>query len=143
MLWSDLESIGRFLDPWREFERLNLAFSGPNGTSAVEFPAINVWASDDNAIVTAELPGTAPDSIEISVVGDSLTMRGSRRPEELKEGESYHRRERWSGQFTKTLELPFQVDAGKVDARFSKGVLNITLLRAEANKPRKISIKSE
>ncbi len=102
-----------------------------------------MWVSENNAVVTTEVPGIDPNALEISVVKDSLTLRGSRQDEELKEGESYHRRERWSGQFTKTLELPFPVDAGKVEARFAKGVLFISLPRAEADKPRKIVVKSE
>ena len=97
----------------------------------------------DHAVVTTEIPGIDPSAIEISVINDSLTLRGSRKPEELKEAESYHRRERWSGQFTKTLKMPFAVESGKVEARFSKGVLYISLPRAEAEKPRKIIVRSE
>jgi HSP20 family protein len=88
------------------------------------------------------LPGIDPNAIDISVVGKTLTLRGSRKPEEFKENESYHRRERWHGQFTKTIELPFDIDSGKVDAQYRKGILRITLPRAEADKPRKISVKS-
>jgi len=55
---------------------------------------------------------------------------------------SYHRRERWHGHFTKTLELPFNIESGKVEAKFLKGVLHISLPRAEADKPRKITVKS-
>jgi HSP20 family protein len=142
MLWSDLERLGSVLDPWREFVRMSRALSRLDGPS-VEFPAVNVWVSGDHAVVTTEIPGLDPKNIDISVVKDSLTLRGSRQAEELKKGESYHRRERWSGQFTKTLELPFAVEAGKVEARFSKGILYISLPRAEADKPKKISVKTE
>jgi len=143
MLWSEMERLGRVFDPWSEFERMNRTLRRFALPSTVEFPAINMWVSENNAVVTTEVPGIDPNALEISVVKDSLTLRGSRQDEELKEGESYHRRERWSGQFTKTLELPFPVDAGKVEARFAKGVLFISLPRAEADKPRKIVVKSE
>ena len=143
MLWSDLERVGRFFDPWREFERMSRALSRLDGPSTVEFPAMNVWVSGDHAVVTTEIPGIDPKTLDISVVNDSLTLRGSRQQEELKEGEYYHRRERWDGQFTKTLELPFRVEANKVEARFTKGVLYISLPRAEADKPKKISVKAE
>jgi HSP20 family protein len=143
MLWSELERIGRFLDPWREFERMSRALSRLDGISTVDFPAVNVWVSGDNAFVTTEIPGIDPKTLDISVVNDSLTLRGSRRAEELKEGEYYHRRERWDGQFTKTLALPFPVEAGGVEARFSKGILYISLPRAESDKPKKISVKAE
>jgi len=142
MLWSDLERIGRLIDPWREFERVNRSLSRWVSPSTIEFPAVNVWVAGDTAVVTTELPGIDPSAIDISVVGKTLTLRGSRKPEEFKENESYHRRERWHGQFTKTIELPFDIDSGKVDAQYRKGILRITLPRAEADKPRKISVKS-
>lgn len=142
MLWSDLERFGLSLDPWRDFERVNRALTGWNAQTSVEFPAVNVWVAENNAVVTSELPGVEPEDIDISVAGKTLTIRGSRKSEELKEGESFHRRERWHGQFTKTLEMPFSIESGKVEAKFVKGVLNIALPRAEAEKPRKISVKS-
>lgn len=140
MLWSDFEKLGGFFDPWREFERMSEAMSRLSGPVAVEFPAVNVWASADQAVVTTEVPGIDPKSLDITVVDKNLTLRGTRQPEELKEGEAYHRRERWNGQFTKTVELPFAVDSSKVEARLVKGVLNVFLPRAEADKPRKITI---
>ena len=88
------------------------------------------------------IPGISPEDIEISVVGKSLTLRGTRRADDLKDEEAYHRRERWHGQFSKTIELPFNVEAGKVNASFKKGVLYITLPRAEEEKPKTIHIKS-
>jgi len=142
MLWSDFERLGRFLEPWRDFERMHRVLSGRASALSIEFPALNVWVSGDNAVVTTELPGVDPNTIVISVVGKSLTIRGAREPEVLKEGESYHRRERWSGQFTKTIELPFTIDTTRVEAKFIKGVLHINLPRAEADKPRKIAVKS-
>jgi len=142
MLWSDLERFGLSLDPWRDFERVNRALTSWNAPTSAEFPAVNVWVAENNAVVTSELPGVEPEDIDISVAGKTLTIRGSRKFEELKEGESFHRRERWHGQFTKTLEMPFSIESGKVEAIFVKGVLNIALPRAEAEKARKISVKS-
>lgn len=138
MLWSD----GVF-ETLRELDGMRRALRRLDVPSTVEFPATNVWVSDNSAVVTTEIPGIDPNALEISVVKDSLTLRGSRQAEDLKEGESYHRRERWDGQFTKTLQLPFTVESGKVEAHFAKGVLSIFLPRAEAEKPRKISVKSE
>ncbi len=139
MLWSDLN----LFDPWREIEQMERALSRLTTRGAVEFPAVNLWLNGDEAVVTTELPGIDPGSIDISVIGKSLTLRGSRQPEEAKEGESYHRRERWYGKFSKTIELPFNVDTDKVSAKYSKGVLSLHLPRAEAEKPKKISIKSD
>jgi HSP20 family protein len=137
-------------DPWQEVERvqreMNRLFSNfyasPRTRVAPSFPAMNVWANQESAVVTAELPGVNPEDIDISVVGETLTLTGSRTPEELKEGEKYHRRERGQGKFTRTFQLPFPVEADRVEAVFDKGVLHISLPRAEADKPKKISIKA-
>ncbi|MBM4315661.1 MAG: Hsp20/alpha crystallin family protein, partial [Deltaproteobacteria bacterium] len=101
------------------------------------------WVGEGDVIVTAELPGMDTGNTDISVVGDTLTISGSRKAEPLKEGESYHRQERSHGQFKRTLQLPFRVEADKVEAKYEKGILRLTLPRAEADKPRKISVRSE
>lgn len=142
MLWSDLERLGRFFDPWSEFERISRALSDWRSVATPEFPAVNMWVSDEEAVITTEIPGINGETIDISLVGKSLTLRGSRQPEELHEGEAYHRRERWYGNFSKVIELPFTVEGDKTEARVTNGVLYIKLMRAEAEKPRKIAVKS-
>jgi HSP20 family protein len=106
------------------------------------FPAMNIWTDEDSAVVTAELPGVSIEEIDISVEKDTLTLRGRRQPEELDEGVTYHRRERRFGGFNRAFRLPFQVDAANVEAEFKSGVLSIVLPRAEADKPKKITIKA-
>jgi len=108
---------------------------------APAYPALNAWTSEEGVIITAELPGCNPDAIELAVVGDTLTITGAREPEEVAENATYHRRERGCGKFQRSLQLPFEVEAGKVEATFDKGVLHISLPRAEASKPKKIAIK--
>jgi HSP20 family protein len=144
MFWRD---FGRYGRPWlsavSDLERLQnemeRVFQGIRRPFAPEFPALNVWTNQDGALVSAELPGVDEKDIDISVTGSTLTLHGKRDASE--EGE-YHRRERETGAFTRTLDLPFQVEADKVEASFSKGILEIKLPRAEADKPRKISIRS-
>jgi len=133
--------------PWREMEQMQREMerllSAPEGNRmASAFPAMNVWTNQDGAVVTAELPGVSSEDIDISVVGETLTVSGLRQAEELPEGARYHRRERRHGRFTRTFELPFPVEADRVEATFNKGVLYISLPRAEADKPRKITVKS-
>jgi HSP20 family protein len=142
MLSTDFSRFG-LLDPWRTIEKLNRAASGMLAQSTSEFPAVNVWADNDRAIITSELPGIDGEKVDISVNGKSITMRGSRKSEEACEGECYHRQERWQGQFTRTIDLPYLIDTEKVEARFNKGVLHLTVPRAEADKPRKIAVKFE
>jgi HSP20 family protein len=144
MLWSDLERLGSFWDPWQDFERMRRTLFGDGGLSTtVEFPAVNVWVKDDNAVVTTEISGVDPKTVDISITGKSLTLRGSREPDKAREGYTYHRRERWYGQFSKIIDLPFSVETDKVEARFKNGVLYLELPRAKAEKPKKIAVKSE
>lgn len=136
-LFSSLREMQRLQDS------LNRVLSAGATNQSTEFPLVNVWTSEQGAIVRAEVPGIAPDDVDISLVHDTLTIRGSRKPEELSEGESRHRHERGSGEFTRSLQLPFGVEGDKVEAKFANGVLQITLPRAEAEKPRRISVVSE
>lgn len=106
------------------------------------FPAMNVWTNNEDVIVTTELSGFNADDIEISVVERNLQVSGKRNLEELKEGEVFHRQERMTGQFSRSIRLPFLVDNNKVEAEYANGVLKIYLPRAESEKPQKIQIKS-
>lgn len=144
MFWTDTGRYGRPRDLWREFERMSRLFPELTTpfTRATEFPAMNVWSDGNEAVVTTELPGVEPADADISVVGKTLTIKGIRKPEDAGDNGSYHRQERWTGAFTRTIELPFLIDQDKVEARFNKGVLEVKLPRAEADKPKKIKIAS-
>jgi len=137
-------------DPWRDFRRfrnemdqLLKHYSSERYEAPTEFPAVNILSNDENAIVTAELPGLAADDIELSIQADQLTMRGKRGSHECVEGEVYHRRERGFGEFIRTIGLPFVIAADKIEAMYKNGILTITLPRAEADKPKQISIKAK
>ena len=134
---------------WREMDRLQNemnrlfeSYSPSRVRRAPGYPAMNVWSNEEGLLVTAEVPGVVPDDIEVSVVGQTLTLTGVRKPDELDEGSRYHRQERGYGKFTRSLELPFPVDVSQVEATFKSGVLNISMPRAEEDKPRKIVVKS-
>lgn len=147
MFETGLWRFGGFADPSRDMRRLrqemDRIFSDFGEPAAREIPPVNAWIGEADAFVTAELPGIDPGAIEISVVGDTLTLSGSREVEPLKEGESYHRQERGYGKFSRSLQLPFHVDADKVEATYEKGIIGITLPRSESEKPRKILVKNQ
>lgn len=143
MIWSDFSRFNRTWDSWLEINRMRQMLHDLSIPTTGEFPAVNTWVSGDETEVTVELPGVDPKEVALSVVRKTLTLKGSRTPEETKEGESYHRHERWSGSFSRTIDLPFLIHAEKVVAKFNKGVLTINLPRAEEDKPRKIVVKSE
>ena len=109
---------------------------------SAEYPPINAWGNGDEVFVEAELPGYDAANIDISVVQSTLTLRGERQPVELKEGETYHRRERPTGRFVRTIEIPFEVENDQVEAEYKDGILTVRLPRAEAHRPKKIAVKA-
>jgi len=133
------------MDPFSDLMRLrsdmNRIFSGSAYPFEPAYPAVNVWVNEKGAVVTAELPGLDVEQMDISVLGDTLTLNGSRISEVLKENENYHRKERNGNKFSRTLQLPFKINDKAIEAHYDKGILRITLPREEAEIPKKIGIK--
>jgi HSP20 family protein len=106
---------------------------------------LDVYATPDEAIVIAAVPGMTPENLEITYTQNTLTLSGSV-PDvaESEQGQqaTWYLRELWSGQFQRTVTLPFEVDASKAEASFEHGIIRITLPKAEWTKPQKIAIKS-
>jgi HSP20 family protein len=131
-------------DPWREIDRMHREmtniFTLPRRQTVMAYPHLNIHTGDDDVIITAEIPGIDPADIDLNVTGDTLAIKGTRKGYEAKKGEAWHRRERGSGNFYRSVQLPYNVDGNKVQADYIKGVLKIVLPRAEADKPRKISV---
>lgn len=126
----------------REMNRLFDDYHPARMRRASGYPALNVWANAEGLRVTAEVPGVSPEDIDISVVGETLTLSGARKPDEVAEDVRYHRQERGCGEFTRSIQLPFPVDVEQVDATFIDGILEIVMPRAEEDKPRKIAVKT-
>jgi HSP20 family protein len=130
-------------DPFRELRRLQEEMdrlAGAFTPAAASFPAVNLYAGRDGIAILAELPGVAKDELEVHAHRDTLTLRGTRRPAAENE-QAYHRRERRSGAFTRTIQLPFRVDPEQIEARLENGVLQLSLQRPEEDKPRRIEVK--
>jgi len=106
------------------------------------FPALNVWEDDSNVYAEAEIPGVSKDDLEIYTVGNELTIKGRREPLP-EEGRSFHRRERGTGDFTRVVTLPTEVDAEKVEADLQNGVLTVRMPKTETHKARKITVKAD
>jgi HSP20 family protein len=126
----------------RDMNRLFNSYGPFRLRTAPSYPAVSVWAKEDGQVVNAEMPGVKAEDIDVSVVGDTLTISGKRGPEELPEGARFHRRERVAGEFSRSIQLPFAVDSEKVEASLKDGVLTLNLPRLEADKPKKITIQS-
>lgn len=125
-----------------DVDRLYRETSPRSSHRSSSFPAINIWSDEENALITAEIPGISKDDLEITVTGDTLNINGTKRMEETPEDAQYHRRERSYGEFNRSIQLPYTVDVNKVKADFALGVLKVFLPRVEAEKPKKITVKA-
>jgi HSP20 family protein len=128
----------------REMNRVFTDFFG-RGASPLRagvFPPVNVTEDQENLYIRAELPGIKPEEMEISVEGETLTLRGERKLHTA-ENVSYHRREREAGRFRRILTLPARINPEGVNAIFKNGVLNVVLPKAEEARPKQIRIKSQ
>jgi HSP20 family protein len=134
-IWREMDQLQR------EMNRLMESPFRPRRYFPVSFPAINILTSEDGQIVTAELPGMKAEDIEINVSADTLVLSGERTLDQA-EDVQYHRQERSHGKFSRSIQLPFMIDPGKVEAVFKDGILEISMVRAEADKPKKIAVKS-
>jgi HSP20 family protein len=105
------------------------------------YPGINLWQDGDAAYAEAELPGMTMDQIEVLVSGSDVTINGHRQISEMSDA-TYHRRERGTGQFSRTFSLPWEIDADHVEAKFRDGVLTVKLPKAESAKPKKVKVLS-
>jgi HSP20 family protein len=132
-------------DPFAALRRLqdevDRAFAAP-ARAAGGFPAVNMWQGPESVALAAELPGVAPEDVDVSVKEDVVTISGERQAPADEEGAVWHRRERSFGRFSRAIRLPFRVDPDRIEARLQDGVLQIELHRPEADKPRRIQIKA-
>ncbi len=104
-------------------------------------PAVNFWESGDAFLFEMEVPGVKNDQLDVSVVGDELTIKVER-PETEPDGATCHRRERPVGSLTRVIRLPGEVDAAKVEAELRNGVLTLRLPKSASAQPRKIPVKT-
>jgi len=142
------------ITPWRplreleEWERrANDLFGGPLWRLPVEerawMPAVDVFEKDDKFVVKAELPGMKEKDINVSVVGDTLSIRGEKKTEAEIDDEDYYRCERTYGSFYRSIPLPSTVDVDKIEASFEDGVLEVALPKSTKVKPKKIAVSAK
>lgn len=147
-------------NPWREMDALRReverAFDSFGGRRvspllggqvlaehfARTYPHINLSEDKDHVYIEALAPGVDPESLEITIVRDTVRIAGEKQAirSEVKP-EAYHRNERQAGKFIRTITLPVEVDGDKVTADYANGLLLIKLAKAEAAKPKQISVK--
>ena len=106
-------------------------------------PEVDVEETDDRYLFHVELSGVKPEDISVSVEDGVLTLAGERRFYDEKEAEGFRRVERRFGSFHRAMRLPTKVDPEAIEARYSNGVLDVTVPKAEETKPHRIEVKGE
>jgi len=104
-------------------------------------PAVDIFETDQNVVLKAELPGVDPKDVEIRVEYGTLYVKGERKLENQVKEENYHRIEWTYGSFMRTFPLPRSVDADKAAAEYKNGVLTLTMPKREEAKPKTIRIQ--
>ena len=144
-------------DPFGEFERLRqeldraagrfgvrsprLAFLP--GRAARQYPLVNLYDDGTNFQLEALAPGVDPAALEVTVVQNRLTLSGEKRSAGDVAPERLHRVERAAGRFVRTIDLPAEVEADRVEAQYRNGLLTLTLPRAETAKPRRVTVQAQ
>ncbi len=105
-------------------------------------PAIDVHQTDDAIVVTAALPGLKAEDVDITITGQTLSIRGEFKADEEVKRDQYIYRERRYGSFRRQLQLPTRVQGDHADASFEDGVLTLSIPKAEEVKPRQIQVKA-
>lgn len=140
--FRDLVSLREAMDRLFEesFVRPRARWLAPAG---VETLAVDMYETDDAVVVKSAIPGAKPEDLDVSVTGDTLTIKGETRTEEEVKEENYIRRECRYGSFCRSLTIPVPVVSDKAEAEFEDGVLILTLPKAEEVKPKAIKVKAK
>lgn len=137
-------------DPFQELFQLSndlLALSPYRGDQTLEsvrgswLPAIDISEDQQQITVKADLPGLKKEDIQVSLDHNILTIRGERKSEEVKKEKNFHRVERSYGSFERSFNLGSTVDGSRVNAEYKDGVLEVTVPKTEAAKPKQIEVK--
>jgi len=132
---------------WNEWDRMmdeffNLAPSRSNTAEVCEWvPRVDIREEKDRYVADFELPGLEKGDVEVTLEDGVLTVTGERKSEESTENDKVYRRERFYGKFSRSLRLPNDVDAERIEAGFKNGVLRIAVGKKDEAKPRTIEIK--
>lgn len=126
------EEIDNLFDQWPATTGVRTAVRGT-------FPPINVGATEDELQVYLFAPGLDANKLQLSMQQNLLTVAGEREVP-VNEAATYYRRERFAGEFRRVVTLPEDVDPDRVEARYRDGVLQISVKRKEAAKPRMITV---
>ena len=129
----------------REMETLMERFLAPEAGWLVGerfVPRTNIAETEKEFEITVELPGMKAEEVKVEMKGGELWITGEKKEEKEEKGKTFHRIERYVGEFRRVIPLPVEVEEAKIAAVFAEGVLKVTVPKAEAVKPRHIEVKT-
>jgi HSP20 family protein len=140
-LWDPFTGLADIQEEMNRLFDTSLQRTARGDFEGAFLPAIDVVEEKDNYLVKVELPGLTKEDVNVSLQDNYLAIRGEKKHEAETKEANFYRRERAYGAFSRTIELPTRVDAGKIDAQFKDGVLSVKLPKTEEAKPKQIEVK--
>lgn len=138
------DPFGDWLAVQRAMDRMMTPWTAPEWAANIE-TALDMYETDEAVVIKLSVPGWKPEDIQVSITGDTLTLKGETHTEnEHKDAtRTYIRRERRSGSFQRVITLPGSLNADGAVAEFENGLLTLTVPKAEEAKARTIQVKSK
>ena len=139
--FRDMMSMRDAMD--RMFEERFVRPPMPFGPWAGGSMAVDMYETDDSVVIKSGIPGVGAEDIDVSVTGDTLTIRAETKEEEEVQRENYLRRERRTGSYCRSVTLPGGLETDQAQADYTDGVLTLTFPKAEEVKPRTIKVEAK
>jgi HSP20 family protein len=138
---QSLDPVSGLLELQRELDRMVERSAGLGLSGRGVFPPVNIFSDKDGYVVRVEIPGVPPEQLTIETHSRTLTIAGKREVT-APAGGGFHRRERGSGEFSRSLQLPDDLDASRAEASYQFGILTVRIPKKEEAKPRQITVKA-
>jgi HSP20 family protein len=142
-VFRDIDKLRREIDEAFRNAGYNRPFASSflSPVTTRRFPLVNVTDDEGHVYVDALVPGVEPKDIDLTVLRNTISISGERKPFEAQKGHLIHRSELGAGKFSRSLELPVDIDPDKVIAECRDGIMRIAMDKAEHARPKKIEIK--
>ncbi|MCS7015005.1 MAG: Hsp20/alpha crystallin family protein [Gemmatales bacterium] len=145
LIWPLRNSWEVFDELQREMERLfNLTLIGNRffWEASRQYPPVNVYETDKEYLLLAPVPGLKPQDLEVTAIGDRLSIRGERRRQQISADETFRREERWMGSWFRTFSLPDRADSERISATLDNGLLMVRIAKLPESPVRQVHIRT-
>jgi HSP20 family protein len=140
-LWDPFASLTDIQDEMNRLFDSSLRRMSGRSVNGGFLPDCDIVEEKEHLLIRLDLPGLRKEDVNVTLQEGVLTIKGERKTEAASKEATWYLRERDAGSFTRTIDLPVAVNAGKIDAHFRDGVLEITLPKTEEAKPKQIEVK--